>query len=146
MSKAEIAISRFKEGALCSQSVFTAFSEELGLDRETASKIATPFGGGMSLMGEVCGAVTGALMAIGLKHGNQSNWRAEDSQKEKTYAVSASFVQEFRKRNGSIKCRDLLKLDISTPEGRQAAREGNLYIKLCPKYVRDAAEILEKLC
>lgn len=145
MSKADLAVSRFNEGALCSQSVFTSFSEDLGLDRETASKIATPFGGGMSLMGEVCGAVSGALMAIGLKHGNLSNWKAEDSQKEKTYAVSAQFVQEFKKRHGSIRCRDLLGLDISTPEGRQAAREGNLYLTLCPNFVRDAAEILEKL-
>lgn len=145
MSKAEIAVSRFKEGALCSQSVFTAFSEELGLDRETASKIATPFGGGMARMGEVCGAVSGALMAIGLKHGNLSNWKVEDSQKDKAYNLTTRFAQEFISIHGSIKCCNLLGCNIGTPEGRQMAKDKDLYTTLCPRFVRDAAVILDKL-
>lgn len=145
MSKAEMAVSRFKEGALCSQSVFTSFSEELGLDRETASKIATPFGGGMSRMGETCGAVTGAFMAIGLKHGNMSNWKADDPQKDKAYDLTKRFVQEFTSIHGSIKCSDLLGCNIGTPEGRQIAKDKDLFTTLCPGFVRDAAIILDKL-
>lgn len=145
MSKAEMAVSRFKEGALCSQSVFTSFSEELGLDRETASKIATPFGGGMSRMGETCGAVTGAFMAIGLKHGNMSNWKVDDPQKDKAYDLTKRFVQEFTSIHGSIKCSDLLGCNIGTPEGRQIAKDKDLFTTLCPGFVRDAAIILYKL-
>jgi len=145
MSKAEMAVSRFKEGALCSQSVFTSFSEELGLDRETASKIATPFGGGMSRMGETCGAVTGAFMAIGLKHGNMSNWKEDDPQKDKVYDLTTRFVHEFTGIHGSIKCSDLLGCNIGTPEGRQLAKDKDLFTTLCPGFVRDAAVILDKL-
>lgn len=145
MNKAEQAVSNFQGGLLCSQSVFTAFSEDLGLDRETASKIATPFGGGMARMGEVCGAVTGAFMAIGLKHGNLSSWKVEDGQKEITYLLINRFVQHFINKNGSIKCRDLLGCDLGTPEGSKAARDNKLFETACPGFVRDAAEILEEI-
>ncbi|MFZ5631777.1 MAG: C-GCAxxG-C-C family protein [Bacillota bacterium] len=73
MGSVELAVSSFQEGALCSQALFSTCAVKLGLDRETAMKIATPFGGGMARLGETCGAVTGALMVIGLKYGNMSN-------------------------------------------------------------------------
>lgn len=145
MDSAELALSRFKEGALCSQAVFSTFAEKLGLDLETAMKIATPFGGGMARMGETCGAVTGALMAIGLKHGNMTDWRAEDLQKEKAYGIANEFAGRFKSINGTTLCRELLGCDLSTPEGRKAANEGDLFKTLCPKFVRDAAAILEEI-
>lgn len=145
MSSAEQAVSSFNEGLLCSQAVFSTFATGLGLDRETATKIATPFGGGMARMGETCGAVTGALMAIGLKHGNITDWRTEDKQKEKAYKLAMEFVEKFKSINGTIRCKELLGCDLSTPEGRKTANENNLFITACPKFVRDAAEIIEEI-
>jgi C_GCAxxG_C_C family probable redox protein len=143
MSKVEQALSRFSQGFNCSQSVFSTFAPHFALDRETALKIAGGFGGGMGRIGEVCGAVAGALMVIGLKHGATD---PDDAQaKETTYELVRQFVEEFRARNGSITCRDLLGQDIATPEGRQAAREKDLFNIRCTQYVRDAAEILDEM-
>ena len=143
MSKVELAVSCFDQGFACSQSVFSTYSPQFGLDRETALKVAGAFGGGMGHMGEICGAVTGAFMVIGLKHGGTI---AEDEQsEEKTYSLVNEFVNRFKSRNGSIVCRELLGCDISTPEGLNTAREKKLFTTLCPKYVRDAAEIIEQI-
>lgn len=87
--------------------------------------------------------MTGAFMVIGLKHGKA---KIEDKQaKEKTYSLVKEFVDRFRSRNGSIVCRELLGCDISTPEGRDLAKEKNLFATLCPKFVQDAAEIIEQI-
>ncbi|RLB07969.1 MAG: hypothetical protein DRG50_01235 [Deltaproteobacteria bacterium] len=70
---------------------------------------------------------------------------AEDEQsKEKTYSLVKEFVDKFRSRNGTIVCKELLGCDISTPEGRELAREKGLFITICPKFVQDAAEIVEQ--
>lgn len=145
MSSVEQAVSCFKEGSLCSQAVFSTFAPKLGLDREIAMKISTPFGGGMARMGEICGAVTGAFMVIGLKYGNVSDWRVKDKEKENTYRLSAEFVNKFKSHHGSIKCKEILGCDLSTPEGRKLAEEKNLFNTLCPEFVRNAAKIVEEI-
>ncbi len=143
MNKVECAVSCFKQGFSCSQAVFSTFGTQLGLDRELALKIAGSFGGGMGRMGKTCGAVTGAFMAIGLQHGST---RAEDKQtKEKVYGLVREFVAEFESRNGSIVCNELLDCDITVPEQTQAAKDAGLFDTLCPKLVRDAAEIVEQM-
>ncbi|MHB8157724.1 MAG: C-GCAxxG-C-C family protein, partial [Desulfocucumaceae bacterium] len=108
-------------------------------------KIATPFGGGMASQGETCGAVTGALMVIGLRYGNISNWRGEDAAKDKTYATAMELISRFKSINGTVRCKELLGCDLSTPEGRELSKERNLFTTLCPKFVRDAAEIVKEL-
>jgi C_GCAxxG_C_C family probable redox protein len=139
VSRVERAVSLFEEGFSCSQAILSTFGPQLGLDRETALKVATAFGGGTGHMGETCGAVTGAFMVIGLKHGRI---RAEDEEtRDKAYELVAEFVDKFRSRNGSIVCRELLGCDINTPEGLALAREKNV----CPGFVRDAAEIIEEI-
>jgi len=145
MSSVEQAVSCFKEGSLCSQAVFSTFAPKLGLDREIAMKISTPFGGGMARMGEICGAVTGALMVIGLKYGNVSDWRVEDKERENAYRLATEFVNKFKSRHGSIKCKEILGCDLSTPEGRKLAKEKNLFNTLCPEFVRNAAKIVEEI-
>jgi C_GCAxxG_C_C family probable redox protein len=144
MSKADLASENFKQGFNCSQAVVSAFAPELGLDRETALRVAAAFGGGMGRTGETCGAVSGALMAIGLRYGQPT---PEDKQaKEKTYEIAREFLDRFGALHGGcVKCRDLLGHDISTPEGLQTAREKDLFQALCPKFVRDAAEIVEQM-
>lgn len=143
MNRVELAVSCFKDGFSCSQAVFSTYATQLGLSREAALKIAGAFGGGMGHMGETCGAVTGAFMAIGLKH---SRSIAEDRQsREKTYSLVREFVDKFRARNGSIICRELLGYDLSTPEGASMVREKKLNETLCTRLVQDAAEIIEQI-
>lgn len=143
MDKVLKAIECFKEGFSCSQAVLSAFCQPLGLDRDIALKISQSFGGGMAHMGETCGAVTGAFMVIGLKHGRT---RADDDlAKEKTYERVQEFVRRFRSRYGSIICRELLGCDLSKDDEVKKAQEKHLFDELCPKFVQTAAEILEDL-
>lgn len=135
MNRIEIAVSRFAEGFNCSQAVFSSYAE--GMDEE-ALKIASGFGGGMGRMAETCGAVTGAMMVLGLRFGGATPDREA---KERVYARVREFADRFKARNGSLDCRDLLGCDISTPDGYEMAK--NLFTTTCPKYVRDACEILE---
>jgi len=120
----------------------SSYSEQFGLDCEKAFKIATGFGGGMR-MSDICGAVTGAYMVLGLKYGNVT---AEDQQnKAKTYEKVIEYTNQFKARNGSVMCRDLLGYDISTPEGDKEAQDKGLFATICPKLVQDSTEILEEI-
>ncbi len=140
--KVEQAVEKFKKGFNCSQAILSSYSEQFSLDCEKAFRVATGFGGGMR-MGDTCGAVTGALMVLGLKYGNIA---AEDKQsKAKTYTKVEEYTRRFKALNGSVMCRDLLGCDISTPEGRKQAEEKGLYTSRCPRLVQDAAEILEEM-
>ena len=123
--------------------MLSSFGEEFGLDRERALRVAGAFGGGMARMGEECGAVTGAFMAIGLKYGKTKT--GDEGAREKTYELVGEFVKKFKSRHGSIVCKELLGYDLSSPEGRKAAYEQGLFTTLCPQFVRDAAEILEEI-
>jgi C_GCAxxG_C_C family probable redox protein len=143
MSLTESAVARFRDGCSCSQAVFSTYAETMGMDRETALKVSAGFGGGMGRMAETCGAVTGAMMAIGLKHATADV--ADTQTREKTYALVRQFADEFQARHGALDCRDLLGCDISTAEGRQQAHQRDTRGTVCPQLVRDAAEVLEKL-
>lgn len=143
MSRVEEAVSCFADGFSCSQSIVSTYGNEFGLDREKALKISTGFGGGMGRLGGTCGAVTGAIMVIGLKYGRAT---IEDmGSKEKTYELVREFVDRFKEINGSTSCNKLLDCDINTPEGTRHAMGNNLFKTLCPDFVRTSAEILEKL-
>ncbi|OPY27681.1 MAG: putative redox-active protein (C_GCAxxG_C_C) [Methanocella sp. PtaU1.Bin125] len=144
MSKADDAVSCFSRGFNCSQAVFSAFSEENGMSREDALKVACAFGAGMGRMGATCGAVTGAFMALGLKYGKYKE--GDEAAKEKTYALVNEFAKRFKARNGTIVCKELLEgCDLATSEGAKTFKEQGFHAKRCTKYVRDAAEILEDL-
>ena len=143
MTKADDAVECFDKGFNCSQSVFTAYSGDFGMDEEQALRLSCAFGAGMGRMCETCGAVTGAFMVLGLKYGKI---KAEDEPaKEKTYAKVQEFATAFKARNGTIVCKELLGCDMGTPEGMKFAKEHKLHSTRCPKYVRDAAEILDLL-
>jgi len=138
-NRAEMAVSCFKEGFSCSQAILSIYGRELGIDKATALKISAPFGGGMARMGETCGAVTGAFMVMGLKHA------VNKEEKERLYGLVNKFTEKFKSKNGSILCKELLGYNIGTPEGMKAVKEKGLINTLCPKLVRDAAEILEEI-
>lgn len=143
MNRTQLAVECFESGFSCSQAVFAAFSEALGLDRERALRIAQPFGGGIARTGSTCGAVTGACLVIGLKHGR---CRLEDeAAREKTYALVHELINRFRERHGSIICRELIGVDLSTAEGHNEAQRREVFNELCPRYVAEAVEILEAI-
>ena len=140
--KSEQAVEFFRKGLNCSQAVLSSYSEQFGLDRELASKVATGFGGGMR-MAETCGAVTGAFMVLGLQYGNGT---AKDKEgKTKTYEQIVEYTRRFKARNGSVKCSQLLDCDISTPDGMEKAKENELFDSVCPKMVQEASEILDEM-
>jgi C_GCAxxG_C_C family probable redox protein len=143
MSKVELAVGGFEQGFNCCQAVLSSYGPQFGLERELALKLANGLGGGIGHQGESCGAVTGALMVIGLKHGE--TLAGDEKSSEKTYGLISQFLERFKVRHGSILCRQLLGYDISTPEGLQTARDNGLFEKRCPKYVRTSAEILEEI-
>jgi len=141
--RVERALSCFNKGFSCSQAIFSAYAQELALNKKTALRISGAFGGGMARMGETCGAVTGALMVIGSEYGQT---RVEDKEaKERTYDIAKEFVNRFKERNGYLLCKKLLTYDISTPEGMKIIKEKNLHETLCSKYIKDAIQILDEI-
>jgi C_GCAxxG_C_C family probable redox protein len=124
-------------GFNCSQSIFSAFAPQFGLPEELALGLASPFGGGIARQGEVCGALVGALMVLGLSCGNVTPEGKED-----TYQIARAFADQFRKNHGSLLCRELIGHDISTPEGLQAAKEHNVFTSICPNLIWATARAL----
>ncbi len=137
------ALAAFGEGFSCSQAVFSVFAADMGLDREAALKLSQAFGGGMAHLGEACGAVTGAFLAISLKHGRT---RAEDIEaRDRTYARMQEFAARFKARFGSLHCPELLGVDLGTEDGMRRARLDDLFRKRCDAFVRTAAEWTDEL-
>ncbi len=134
------AVARFRQDFNCAQSVFVAFAPRLGLNESQALKLASPFGGGIARRGQTCGAALGGLMALGLALGADT-----PAGKEAAYRLGQEFLQRFESRHGSLLCRDLLGVDISTPEGHQSAREQGVFKSICPRFVQAAAEIVEEM-
>ena len=132
----------FEKKFHCSQAVLAAFAGELGITEEQALKLGGCFGGGM-YKGEVCGAVTGALMALGLKYGQYKEDDLESRQKES--AMTIEMLERFKKENGSYICKELLGCDLSREEGKLEAQEKKLFVEFCPKMVESATRIAEEL-
>ena len=137
------ALSVFREGFSCSQAVLSVFAAEMGLDRETALKISQALGGGMAHLGEACGALTGAFLAISLKYGRT---RPDDLEaRDRTYARMQELAARFKARFGALRCPDLLGLDLGTTEGMARARAEDLFRRRCDQFVQAAAEWTEEL-
>jgi len=140
MNKANEAVACFHSGFNCAQAVFSTYCEELGLDKKEALRIACGFGAGMGRLQETCGAVTGAYLLIGLKHGKYL--QEDNAAKENTYALIQKFAALFVERNKSTNCRDLLGVDLVNGDMQVASKRVKT---ICPKMVRDAAEIVEQI-
>ena len=143
MSTMEDATACFEKGYNCSQAVVWAFAPGLGLEGDMALKVSAAFGGGMGMMGSTCGVVTGAMMVLGLRYG--ATGAADRSAKMKTYEMTREFVRRFEGRNGTILCRELLGFDLGTPEGKKQAAATKTHANVCPRFVRDAVEILQEM-
>lgn len=140
MNRIDIAVNSFREGLSCSQAIASTYGPVLGLERETAIKAVSAFGAGMCRLGATCGAVTGAMMVIGLTMDLQ-----DPESKERIFCLGKEFCQCFIKRNGSVNCTDLMGYDLSNPEELCIAKEKNIASTICVKLVTDAAEILEQM-
>lgn len=140
MSKVQQAIDCFNSGFNCSQAILSTYCEDLGLDKETALKIACGLGAGMGRLGDTCGAVSGSYLLIGLKYGQ---YRSDDKEaKEKTYAMVRDFAELFKERNKTTNCRELLGVDLICGDKQTALERVKV---VCPQVVRDTAEILEQM-
>lgn len=128
-----------ESGYNCSQSIVKQYAQELGLSESLALKLASGFGGGMR-RGHTCGVITGAIMVLGLKFGNDV---LDQEHKERLYHLVRSFTDEFMVIHQSTCCKELLGYDTGTEEGRAKAREEGLYRSVCPELVRTAIELLE---
>lgn len=137
----EKAVSLFKEGFNCSQSVVAAFADKYGFTHEQALRMSASFGGGIGRMRETCGAACGLFLLAGLETGAVEG--ADRDGKARNYAVVQELAEEFKRRNGALRCADLLGLSqkepvVSTPEARTA----QYYAKRpCVKMVEEAARI-----
>lgn len=142
MNHEEKAKELFIEGYNCAQSVFVAFQDEMNIDRETALKLSSSFGGGMGRLREVCGAVSGMFMVAGVLYGYDDPKDKEE--KAKHYARIQELANEFSKQNKSIVCRELLGLDKKTDSPIPSERTKEYYDKRpCVELVGQAAKIIE---
>ena len=141
MNEVERTVDLFGNGLNCSQAMLTVFGEPYGLDMEMVARLGRPLGGGMGRCGRTCGAVSAAVLVLGL---------AKDSADEaEARSVSFSNVQQlfmrFEALHGTTECREMLGADWRTEEGLRKIQEENLVKTLCPVFVRDAAKILDDL-
>lgn len=143
MTRSAEALEAFDSGFNCAQSILHTYGKQYFREEAFAMKLASGFGAGISYRGEMCGAVSGSLMVIGLHYG-YANLTME-LEKEMNYLVAKEFMTAFEQRNGSLKCNQLLKSEINTPEGLEYARQNGLFNKTCPGLIASAAEILESL-
>lgn len=144
MSRAERAKEYFANQYNCSQSVLTAFAPDLGLSVDQSLKVACAFGAGMGRQQHTCGAVTGALMAIGMHSGKALN----DSEEKKmdTYAKTVAFCKAFAEIHGSINCRELLNgLNMNDPADKERILAEDLFNTKCPVYVATAVQLAEQI-
>jgi C_GCAxxG_C_C family probable redox protein len=143
MTKAEDAVVLFQQGFSCSQAVLTVFAKDFGLNRDIALRISQGFGAGIAYSDDICGAVSGAIMVVGLRYGRI---RADDkTAKEKTYTVVGEFLRQFKQNNDSVECTRLLGYNLSDPQQIAEAKKSKAVMARCPTLVRDAVEIVETL-
>ena len=143
MNKAEKAKKQFEKGFSCAPAVLSAYAERLGLEEALALKIACGFGGGIGRMGRTCGAVTGAVMVIGLKHG-QADANDEES-RQRTHKLVKEFIDRFVTLHGSIECKELINYDLSDPAELRLAKKNKVFQNKCTSFVCDSARILEDI-
>lgn len=143
MSRGDKAYELFMQGYNCSQSIAVAFSDKIGLDKETAARLASGFGGGMGRMREVCGTFSGIVLVMSMLYGYSDSENFD--RKKELYGRIQEIAKQFRSDNGSIICRDLLGLGKQQQSAEPEKRTDEYYKKRpCPELCRYAADLLEK--
>ena len=141
-TRTDVATTKFLSGYNCAQAVLDAFRDEASLDEDLTLKIATGLGAGMGRKQEVCGAVTGGILVLGLRHGRGS--RDDQAVTVATYARVRELMDRFAAKHGSCLCRELLQgFDLSTEDGLRRAKADDMLNKVCRPCVQTVVEILE---
>ena len=135
---AEKAVTRFRSGYNCAESILITTQEVLGIKSKLIPKIATGFGGGIGRQGSICGAVSGTIMAIGLKYGRTE----PQGEKERAYVLAREFCKRFERKFGSLLCYNLTECDLTTEDGQKKFENFNVKEERCVKFVREAMNIL----
>jgi C_GCAxxG_C_C family probable redox protein len=143
MDRSDKAKELFLSGYNCAQSVLLSFADDLKFSKELAQKLAAGFGGGMGKQQETCGAVTGAIMVLGLLKGEEVN--NNDELKSSSYGAVKDLTREFVAVYNTTKCRDLIGCDLNTPEGEEKFKEEKIMENLCAGCVEKAVQIVEQL-
>jgi C_GCAxxG_C_C family probable redox protein len=141
MNRIEKAEELFNQGLNCSQAMLTVFGSPFGIDPERAKQLGRAFGGGMGRLALTCGALTGAVMVLGLAKDHP----VEAEARELSFGKVRELFQRFEARYGTTLCKELLGADLSTEEGRQKAKEDKLVSKVCPGLVKEVAGILDSM-
>ncbi len=141
MNNVEKTTDLFSAGLNCSQAMLTVFGEPYGLDAEMAAKLGRPLGGGIGHLAKTCGAITAAVLVLGMAKNHQDEGEARKA----SYASVQDLFKRFEALHGTTECKELLGTDMSTEEGLKKIQEEKLVRKVCPPFVRAAASILEEL-
>jgi len=140
----DVAEEKFFAGYNCAQAVLHSFCDDLGLDKDAALRMACGFGAGMARKQEVCGAITGGIIALGLKHGRGE--RQDRKPTEETYRKVRELMTRFESRHGTCLCRALLNgCDLNTAAGQRSFAENDLQNKICKGCVTTVVEALEEI-
>ena len=143
-TRSDLAVAKFLAGYNCAQAVLYAFCDDLGFDKDTALRLACGFGAGMARKQEVCGAITGGIIALGLKHGRGEG--QDRTPTEATYRKVRELLSQFESQHGTCICRTLLKgCDLDTAEGQRDFKENDLLNKTCKGCVKTVVETLENI-
>mgnify|MGYP006282991141 CR=1 FL=1 len=138
------AVKDFMSGLACSQAVLAAFADRYGLSRKHALRLAAAFEGGTAMQADVCGALVGVYLVLGLEYGGVDP--KDVDAKQRTAEKVRQAARLFAERNqGKTDCRELIDCDISQPEGLQKALRKRLFRRRCPRFVRDAVQVAEEL-
>ena len=131
----------FLSGYNCAQSVAVAFSDVTGLDESFSAKMASSFGGGMGRLREVCGAVSGMYLVLGLLYGYDTP--GDDASKKQLYTQVQKLAAAFREQTGSIVCREILENPPSDPN--PTPRTAEFYkIRPCARMVLLAGQLMDE--
>jgi C_GCAxxG_C_C family probable redox protein len=139
----KLAMKYFSKDYNCAQSVLRSVLEEKGLAFDEIFNLAAGFGGGVGLQGYTCGAVSGAVAALGVINGKKFDDAVKH--KEATYESVAKFMQMFKEKNQTIICNELTGIIMADKEAHDRALEDGTFEKVCPGYVQDAVRIVLRL-
>ena len=136
------AIELFQSGFNCSQAVLSVFCEDFGLTEEIALKLAFPFGGGICGCGKTCGAITGAIMVVGLKYETLNSTSNEN--KVACKEMARKLMEVFELEHGSSNCNDLVGFDMRKLSGIELKAKSQFLQNRCPKFIETVVTFLEE--
>ncbi|MGN1148334.1 MAG: C-GCAxxG-C-C family protein [Lachnospiraceae bacterium] len=141
-SRVADAVALFESGYNCAQSVFAAYADLFGMEKEEALKLASPMGAGIGRMREVCGTVSAMSLLLGLKEGNAD--ASDEEAKRRVYEKTRQMADRFKEENGSIICRELLGIAGREQSAAPSERTKQYYMtRPCSRLVASAAQIVE---